>query len=1054
MTQTPANDANFFHRLSVLLARARSADGLLAGLAPLLADWGVEDYWLGSVNPDGRIVCEYANSDDMTDYVAELSLRWDEGPWAQGPSGLAVRTDRPMYIPDWQETDDATPWQATLVRFGWRSSAALPLRIDASRQILALYSRTPGTFGHRHTQLSLEELANLLGVFLARETALTAERRKLAQMALRDPLTDLPNRAALDIRLDEALARAKRRERLLAVCLLDLDDFKPINDTLGHAAGDAVLRELAQRLQSTLRTTDFAARLGGDEFVFLLEEIDAMDDVESLLDRLHEALTRQITLEGGAKVRVRASLGIVVYPLCLNGEAEGAGMLLRAADQALYITKAEKSVRQRWWTLFDPCRSLSDAPTSEQSSDPPHAENLTGYGPAAHATLTRVHETLLAQVVPFLEVFYAHFVVSPGAAPVLHALSEDQRRHHFEAIAGYLRLLLDPALTQADHRREAAHLGWIHAMIGVEAGWGVEAYDLWAQQIQSALPQAGAVHAVLSRRICVDVQTQLESYAAISEARNEALRRIDALSWRATRFADLAQGVVEALTGLDEVAAVTIGRPNADDVFTFEFVAGNAFKAYLEMLAEGRSQPIKTDASPEGQGPTGRAWRSGQIERCLNYATDPRLAPWREVAQTMGVYSNAAVPLAAPDNLPQAVLTLYSPYPGGYCAREPRRLLEHLHQVLGLSLPRLETVAPATQAFQTRRRWLDLLEQGGLVMHYQPIIDLYSGRTTGVEALARLRDGSGKIILPDRFLPAFTSDDLLQLFERGLRLALGDLAAWDEVGCELTLSVNLPTQGLADTRYLDVLEAALARGNSPPGRLMLELLESAEVADEAARDRGIVAFKALGVQLAEDDLGSGHSSLLRLDRLPFDVVKIDQGLVRHEASDVLRTLTFIRYLTRLAQDMGKRVVVEGLESSGLVEAAALLGANHGQGYAIARPMPAADIPAWIETFRLRIVQNRPATALGALAVFMHHDGCAIRFANTPWALEHLLQAAHPLAHYIGTLGIRGEPLARACDRLMALARQGPGELVEESRNKVVRLLVAQSQLEHQDVPPD
>lgn len=187
--------------------------------------------------------------------------------------------------------------------------------------------------------------------------------RKSREEALRyrayhDMLTGLPNRAKLLEKMPEAMAHARRDDKLLAVCMMDLDDFKPINDIHGHAAGDEVLRELAHRLQAVMRTTDTVARLGGDEFVLLLEGIERMEDLESGCRRVQEALVAPITLQNGIQVSVGTSLGAVLFPF----DDVDAEILLRHADIALYEQKNNKARRNSFWKLYQamPVQTLQD----------------------------------------------------------------------------------------------------------------------------------------------------------------------------------------------------------------------------------------------------------------------------------------------------------------------------------------------------------------------------------------------------------------------------------------------------------------------------------------------------------------------------------------------------------------------------------------------------------------------------------------------------------------------------------------------------------------------
>ena len=157
---------------------------------------------------------------------------------------------------------------------------------------------------------------------------------RLAHQAFHDPLTDLPNRALFMDRLAQALARAARRGDGVAVLFLDLDRFKVVNDSLGHAAGDRLLVAVAGRLAAGLRPGDTASRLGGDEFTILLEGLDGPEDAAVIAERLGAALAAPVPLEGHA-VHVTASVGIA---FSAGGDAD-ADALLRRADAAMYRAK-------------------------------------------------------------------------------------------------------------------------------------------------------------------------------------------------------------------------------------------------------------------------------------------------------------------------------------------------------------------------------------------------------------------------------------------------------------------------------------------------------------------------------------------------------------------------------------------------------------------------------------------------------------------------------------------------------------------------------------------
>lgn len=165
-------------------------------------------------------------------------------------------------------------------------------------------------------------------------------------MAYHDSLTSLPNRTLLADRLRQAIVRGEREDSLIAVCYLDLDGFKLLNDTWGHSTGDMVLIQLAARLQECVRGTDTVARLGGDEFVVLIGGIQNRQEIPVAVGRLITAISRPISIHAGTEVGVSASIGVAVSP----HDGEDPDVLLRHADQAMLMAK--QSGRNRF-ALFD-----------------------------------------------------------------------------------------------------------------------------------------------------------------------------------------------------------------------------------------------------------------------------------------------------------------------------------------------------------------------------------------------------------------------------------------------------------------------------------------------------------------------------------------------------------------------------------------------------------------------------------------------------------------------------------------------------------------------------
>ena len=183
-----------------------------------------------------------------------------------------------------------------------------------------------------------DDHGNIIGIIgIGRE--ITERKRadeRIHYLATHDSLTDLPNRATFSEALGAAIADAGSRGGRFAILFVDLDHFKFINDSLGHEAGDTVLKQAAARLRASVRAGDLVARLGGDEFVLLCRDPSDLGDIEGLASRVLQAAVRPVTLLGQER-RVSASIGVAVYPE--DGNTERA--LMKSADTAMYTAKQD-----------------------------------------------------------------------------------------------------------------------------------------------------------------------------------------------------------------------------------------------------------------------------------------------------------------------------------------------------------------------------------------------------------------------------------------------------------------------------------------------------------------------------------------------------------------------------------------------------------------------------------------------------------------------------------------------------------------------------------------
>ena len=229
-------------------------------------------------------------------------------------------------------------------RLGVQEQHDLRLRCKDGSDLWTIFSANLLTDENGQRLGSLGMVTDITG----RKAAETRLRRK----AQRDVLTGLPNRILLIDRLNQAVSQARRTRKMVAVLFLDLDSFKPINDTLGHKTGDLVLQEVGQRLRSRVRQLDTVARYGGDEFVIVLQELDDLQEAAGIAANLVQLLKQPFEVEGNL-CKIGVSIGISVYP----ADGEKADVLLKKADEAMYLAKDSEEKKVQFFSEGAPRKS-------------------------------------------------------------------------------------------------------------------------------------------------------------------------------------------------------------------------------------------------------------------------------------------------------------------------------------------------------------------------------------------------------------------------------------------------------------------------------------------------------------------------------------------------------------------------------------------------------------------------------------------------------------------------------------------------------------------------
>ena len=230
-------------------------------------------------------------------------------------------------LPIWKTPEDRRRYRNELAEHQFCENLEVALVSKAGQNIVGILSAQPATF---------KGVACFVGV-IRDITGRKAIEDRMAHMAQHDTLTGLPNRALFDDRLKQAISQANRNRGHLALLYVDLDHFKPVNDTLGHAAGDVLLKAVAQRMHDCVRASDTVARIGGDEFVVLLPTVQDAADALSVAEKIRVALNQSFLVAPGQMAYISSSTGVAIYPEHGLDEIQ----LAKNADSAMYRSKQQ-----------------------------------------------------------------------------------------------------------------------------------------------------------------------------------------------------------------------------------------------------------------------------------------------------------------------------------------------------------------------------------------------------------------------------------------------------------------------------------------------------------------------------------------------------------------------------------------------------------------------------------------------------------------------------------------------------------------------------------------
>jgi diguanylate cyclase (GGDEF)-like protein/PAS domain S-box-containing protein len=252
---------------------------------------------------------------------------------------------------------------------------------------------------------------------------------------------------------------------------------------------------------------------------------------------------------------------------------------------------------------------------------------------------------------------------------------------------------------------------------------------------------------------------------------------------------------------------------------------------------------------------------------------------------------------------------------------------------------------------ETLQRIQDAIKNTEFVLYYQPKIELATLRPSGVEALIRWQHPEQGLLAPGQFMHLIESADLeIEIGEFVIRESLKQVNAWHDSGLAVEISINIAAKHLQSWDFVQKLQQALSLyPGLPRGILQIEVLETTALEDISRAQTIIQACRSIGISFALDDFGTGYSTLAYLRSLPADTLKIDQTFIRDMLVDS-GDLAIVQGIIALANTFKRNTVAEGVETMEHIDALRKLGCQHGQGYGIARPMPADDLPKWLSNW--------------------------------------------------------------------------------------------------------
>lgn len=742
-------------------------------------------------------------------------------------------------------------------------------------------------------------------------TERTQAEARIRHLAHHDPLTGLANRIRFREALDRGLDAYRRGGTPLVLHYLDLDSFKPVNDSLGHSGGDRLLELVAERLRAIAAPEDLAARLGGDEFVLLQRDLarSPAEVAARIIADLGEPF-----LVNGTSVRTGASVGVATVP---PDVADG-DTLLKEADAALYAAKA--AGRGRW-------HMRSGGGARRIAADPRITRRLPTSGVAAFVAAS-TDAIICADAAGRITLFNA-------AAEALFGLPQAQ------AIGASLDVIMPEPMRGAhaagiDRMRRGAApriVGSVVEVIALNAATGrtfpIEmSLTMWQE---ADGPAFGAmIRNGSERRRNEERLHQLAHFDQLTMLPNRTLlfERMSSVLG-AGRAGDLCLIDIDGLKDVNDLYGPDVG----------DRLLCSVAVRLRQVVAALSDDPAVTVA------------RIG----CDEFALFVPRAPGDDIDDDFGETARAmlAIPVDIGD------ISIGSPASAGFVrgpehGRTPAELIANVDLALNrakragggrsfvfdLALRRRNDELRAL-----KREFARALDHREFEVFYQPQVSLPGGRIRSAEALLRWRHPERGLLSPAAFIDALEASPHADAAGAFVLLeACRQAVAWRRLVPDFTVAVNLFEAQLDTAGIVDCIAATLADTGLAPAGLEIEITEKVALADDPALAARVGALRDLGVGIAFDDYGTGYASLSLLKQFPLTRLKIDRRFVS-QLGDDRSDAAIVDAILSLGRTFDLEVIAEGVETAAQAAHLAAAGCHFAQGYLFGKPMAAAEFAA-------------------------------------------------------------------------------------------------------------